>query len=317
VLRVAFTSQTLRGKLADLVSLLSGRNFKTREYLEEIARDSYEKLHTGVMKFVNQTNYNRYIMIVKSTGIINGSLIRSVNVLNFGYALYLLLRDKGYPAGDIETIVRKWIILSILTGRYSGSAESNFDYDIKRFNENDPKEYLETVEKGGLSDAFWENNLPERLNTSVSSSPYFKIFQIAQVKDEDKGFLSKNITVRALIENKGDIHHLFPKKYLQNHGYTTNQYNQIANYAITQSEVNIAISADAPNVYMAKVLKQIEDKKPVIGAITNMDELKDSLKRNCIPENFAEYDISDYMTFLEERRKLMAKKIRDYYENLS
>ena len=33
--------------------------------------------------------YKRYIMIVKSTGIIDTALVRSQNVLNFGYILYL------------------------------------------------------------------------------------------------------------------------------------------------------------------------------------------------------------------------------------
>lgn len=37
-------------------------------------------------------------------------------------------------SNQIEKIVRKWLALSILTGRYSsGSPESAFDYDIKRF----------------------------------------------------------------------------------------------------------------------------------------------------------------------------------------
>jgi len=39
LLRVAFTYKFSRGKLADLVSLLSGRNFETRTYEEDIARN--------------------------------------------------------------------------------------------------------------------------------------------------------------------------------------------------------------------------------------------------------------------------------------
>ena len=44
LLRVSFTSEFERGKLADLVSLLSGRNFETRTYEEDIARESFERL---------------------------------------------------------------------------------------------------------------------------------------------------------------------------------------------------------------------------------------------------------------------------------
>jgi hypothetical protein len=44
----------------------------------------------------------------------------------------------------------------------------------------------------------------------------------------DRGFLSKDITVRELVELKGDIHHIFPKDYLKKQGLTKGAYNQIA-----------------------------------------------------------------------------------------
>lgn len=317
ILRVAFTSQFYRGKLSDLVNLLSGRNFETRDYEEEIAEESYRKLNEGVLKFVNKTNYDRYMMILNSAGIIDSSLIRSDNALNFGYALFILLRDKGIDSNKIETIVRKWLVLSVLTGRYSGSPESMFDYDIKRFNLNDPDEYLKSVELGQLSDAYWDHILPERLNTSVSSSPYFKLYLMAQVHSHDKGFLSKDISIEALIANRGDIHHLFPKKYLQNNGHNLrNDYNQIANYVMTQSEINIRIKDDAPNVYMKKVLDQIDNQNPYIGAITTKEGLEESFKQNCIPEEFVNYTVDYYFDFLHKRRYLMAQKIKDYYFSL-
>ena len=317
ILRVAFTSQFYRGKLSDLVNLLSGRNFETRDYEEEIAEESYRKLNEGVLKFVNKTNYDRYMMILNSAGIIDSSLIRSDNALNFGYALFILLRDKGIDSNKIETIVRKWLVLSVLTGRYSGSPESMFDYDIKRFNLNDPEKYLKSVELGQLSDAYWDHILPERLNTSVSSSPYFKLYLMAQVHSHDKGFLSKDISIEALIANRGDIHHLFPKKYLQNNGHNLrNDYNQIANYVMTQSEINIRIKDDAPNVYMKKVLDQIDNQDPYIGAITTKEGLEESFKQNCIPEEFVNYTVNHYFDFLHKRRYLMAQKIKEYYFSL-
>ena len=317
ILRVAFTSQFYRGKLSDLVNLLSGRNFETRGYEEEIAEESYRKLNEGVLKFVNKTNYDRYMMILNSAGIIDSSLIRSDNALNFGYALFILLRDKGIDSNKIETIVRKWLVLSVLTGRYSGSPESMFDYDIKRFNLNDPEQYLKSVELGQLSDAYWDHILPERLNTSVSSSPYFKLYLMAQVHSHDKGFLSKDISIEALIANRGDIHHLFPKKYLQNNGHNLrNDYNQIANYVMTQSEINIRIKDDAPNVYMKKVLDQIDNQDPYIGAITTKEGLEESFKQNCIPEEFVNYTVENYFEFLQQRRYLMAQKIKEYYFSL-
>lgn len=318
LLRVAFTSKFYRGKLSDLVSLLSGRDFETREYKDEIAQKSFELLHKGVLNFVNETNFKRYIMIVKSAGIVDSSLIRSQNVLNFGYILYLTLKDKGIEANKIENIVRRWIALSILTGRYSSSPESAFDYDIKRFNESkDVDALVRNVEEGELSDAFWNNILVTKLNTSVTSSPYFNMFLIAQISSGDKGFLSKNIDIRSLIEQRGDVHHIFPKKYLQSNGVNNRgQYNQIANYVYMQSEINIKIKDKAPKVYFGELKKQCEDNSLVYGGIDNIEELKDNLAQNAIPLDVFDMDIGDYQEFLNKRRLLMADKIKRYYKSL-
>ena len=70
ILRVAFTYKFKRGKLADLVSLLSGRDFETREFKIEIEEKSFHQLHEAVLQAVNQTNYERYLMIVRSAGIV-------------------------------------------------------------------------------------------------------------------------------------------------------------------------------------------------------------------------------------------------------
>ena len=55
VLRVAFTSEFGRGKLSDLVALLSGRNFETRSFEAEIAAESFRRLGDGVAAFMNKT----------------------------------------------------------------------------------------------------------------------------------------------------------------------------------------------------------------------------------------------------------------------
>lgn len=318
VLRVAFTYKFKRGKLQDLVSLLSGRDFETREYREDIIAESYSKLYAGVRDFVNQYNYQNYIMILKSAGIIDDSLVRSQNVLNFGYILYLLLREKNISPEKIQMSVRRWVIMSILTQRYTSSPESMFDYDIRRLNDA-PNiiDYIDEEISRELSDTFWDNILVERLNTPVTSSPYWKTYIIAQIKLGDKGFLSKDIDVRTLIEERGDVHHIFPKDYLIKNGYSNKQqYNQIANLVMLQTEINIQISNKAPNEYMKSVINQCNGFENKYGAINNIEELKINMKNNCIPETFTEMDCANYNDFLKERRILMANKLKEYFKIL-
>lgn len=316
LIRVAFTSQFNRGRLSDLVSLLSGRNFDTRTYELEIAKQSFDQLKVGVFSFINQTNFKRFLMIIKSAGFISPKLIRSQNALNFAYILFLKLKDKGTTSISIESFVRRWFVYSILTGRYSGSPESVFDFDIKQIQHRSFAEYLKEKEEGELSDAFWQASLPQSLDTSVASSPYFHVFLAAQVKGNDKGFLSKDILVSDLISLRGDIHHLFPKDYLKKNGLGRDKYNQIGNYVYMQSEINIKVGNKAPQDYFGQIRTQIIENKLQITGLSTDQELLDNLQMNCIPTEIMTMQIDEYDTFLHFRRKQMSAKMRDYYFGL-
>lgn len=93
VIRVAFMYAFSRAKLADLVSLLSGRDFTTREYKEEIIEESYQKLEQGIRNFINEYNYHQFLLAIKGAGFISPKLLKSQSNLNFAYMLYLKLLD--------------------------------------------------------------------------------------------------------------------------------------------------------------------------------------------------------------------------------
>ncbi len=316
MLRVAFVSQFGRGKLQDLVALLSGRNFEARTYESSIAEESFQKLDAGLSAFMNETNFKRYIMIIRSTGFIQPDLIGSGSALNFGYILYLHMRSLGIDPNIIERTVRRWFVMSILTRRYSSNPETAFDLDIRRIHERGPVEHLEAIEQANLGDAFWEFGLVQSLDTSVASSPFFKLFLAAQIKANDKAFLSKDITVADIVLNRGDIHHIYPRNFLKKHGLPRGRYNQIANFAYTQTETNIKIRDREPAVYFGDVVAQTEGGELSYGAITDAEELKANLAMNCIPEGLNNMKLEDYDDFLSQRRALMAARLKDYYQAL-
>ena len=316
MLRVAFTSEFNRGKLQDLVALLSGRNFETKQYEDEIAKVSFARLKTGILNFMNQIFYERLTMILRSAGFISHDLIGGQNTVNFAYILYLHARAEGIPADEIEHIVRRWFVMSMLTGRYSGSPETAFDLDIRQIETSGAIAYSNAVCSAELSESFWSALLPQQMETSSGISPYWLVYQAAQVKLKDRGFLSRDITVTDLILNRADVHHIFPRAYLKELGLGRGQYNQIANYVLAQSEINIAIGAKAPKVYFGELINQCQGGKKKYGGITNKDELIKNLLEHSIPEEIFNSLAESYDSFLEARRKLMAAKIKEYYQTL-
>ena len=136
------------------------------------------------------------------------------------------------------------------------------------------------------------------------------------MKSNDKGFLSKEITVQNLIEGQRHVHHIFPRNYLQTNGLSPSRYNQIANYVVMQSEINIAIGNKPPGEYFTELWEQCSNRVPKYGGITDPGQLQTNLIAHCIPMGMEVKDIKDYNGFLQERRTLMAAKIRDYYLGL-
>ncbi len=316
MLRVAFTSEFERGKLQDLVALLSGRNFETKQFEEAIAEQSFAKLKDGIHAFINETHFKRITMILRSAGFITSDMISSQNAVNFAYVLYLRGRKEGVAAPELEQLVRRWFAMSVLRGRYSGSPESQFDFDIRQIESRGVKVVVETVISAELPESFWTGMLPQFMATSSIKSPYFLCYKAAQGKLGDRGFLSTNITVTDLLLNRSDIHHVYPRQYLKGLGFSASTYNQIANYVVAQSEINIAISAAAPETYFAALASQCKGGALKYGGISDEQSMRDNLRMNCIPESMLDGEIKDFNDFLEERRKLMALKIKNWFEGL-
>src|SRR5699024_292636 len=209
---------------------------------------------------------------------------------------------------------RRWFAMSMLTGRYSGSFETRFEADIRKIAEMGAAAVLDEIERGQLTDGFWNVELPSNMITTSTRSPYFNTFRAAQIHRNAKGFLSKHITVRQMTEEAGDIHHLVPKNYLVRSGVTDrNQYNQIANFAITETPVNIAIQDSEPGTYIDRDKQQNSSGTLSLGEIATQTELKDTFAENAVPESLSETTVDTYPRFLSERRALMSQYIRNYY----
>ena len=318
MLRVCLMHKFGRGKLGDLVSLLSGRDFETRTYKEEIADESFAKLTAGVKNFMNEYNFKNFVLAIKGCGFISEKLLNSQMTLDFAYTLYLLLSNsKDIDKIEVKRLVQKWFIMSTLTSRYIGSPESQMDKDLRSIAAKGFKEYFREVEEAELSETFWTVGLVQNLETSSINSPYFNTYIAAQVWNAEASLFSNTTKVADLISVMGDVHHIFPKKYLKQNGYENKaKYNQVANYTYLDTGVNISIGKKAPNEYFAQAKEQCIKGQCCIGTILNENDLINNLKINCIPENIYTMQAYDYETFLQERRKMMAEKIKNYYYSI-
>jgi len=306
-----------RARLAELVNLLSGRDFETREYREDVIENTYEVFKEGVLNVVKEYNFKQFMIAIHAAGFVSPKLINSNMALDFAYTIYLILQEsKEVPVEDIKRIVQKWYVLSVLTGRYSSSPETAFGKDLKRIRESSVVNVLHEIEQAELSENFWNIGLVQNLNYTSTNNPPFLVFLAAQIYFKDISFLSNNVPVQELIVNGGDVHHIFPKQYLVDHDFDKSKYNQEGNFVYLDTPINISIGKSAPHDYLNKIKERCLAGISENGLVNDIDNFYANLEMNCVPKEAIDMDFSQYHEFLEKRRIMMAAKIRRYYQNL-
>ncbi len=161
-----------------------------------------------------------------------------------------------------------------------------------------------------FTDDYFRVSLVKDLETSSTASPAWRAYLASMnVLGYPMLFsntpLSKYFTIGAHgTKSSIDIHHIFPKHYLQELGITNDRdRNQIANYAYLDYNSNIDISDNPPADYVDNYRKKLGE-----------DGYREACRQNALPENFENLE---YFDFLEKRRVLMAEMIKEAYIKLS
>lgn len=313
IIRVVGLTQFARGKLGDVVSLLSGRNFETRQDEKEIADLSFQKLEKGLYQFTNENKFKQFVQnILRGSGYDEPNMLIARNAVNYAYAMYLRLLDIGENHADANSLVRRLLAISLMTGRHSGSFETQFEQDIKRIQSaGDMAKFIATLEEQELSDVFWNSTLVDEFDKPTTNNPFWHMFIAAQNKLLKQSFLSKNNIARDLATD--DIHHIFPKNYLVKHGYDKSKYNRIANFVHLRNDINISVSDLAPREYLGDILSGGNNHH---SDIVNEAEMINNFEDNAIPKILLQAEVDDYDEFLRQRQVLMAEMVREYYKTL-
>jgi len=150
---------------------------------------------------------------------------------------------------------------------------------------------------------YWEISLPNRLDTSSSRSPVlFAYFAALNLLDAEALF--SDVRIRDLLDPETvpprsiERHHLFPKKYLASLGTRgTKQVNAIGNMAFLDWSENMAIRGAPPSDYVPAMTARMETRR-----------YEQQRRWHALPVGWEQLD---YATFVEKRRGLIARVVRE------
>lgn len=304
-----------RGRLKYGYSILRGKDLESGEISVERRNEQFEKLQKAQGEVLNLTNWHEFLKVPLSAGFLSEASISSGVGLLFAYTLYLIgLKNFSVERSELRRVCARWFYMSALTSRYTGSPESIIERDITDFrnckNGDAFLGFLNNAIDSELTEDFWNITLVNELSTSSAQSPSLFAYQAALSLLNAKALFS-NLFLRDLFnpQHKGprshvERHHLFPKNFLKNNGISAiRDTNQIANYAWIEWTDNSEISDESPEIYFPA----IENKIPI-------SEREQMYYWHALPSKWYELD---YSQFLIERRKLIAKVIRDGFKKLS
>ena len=302
-----------RGRMADTYALLRGRDFTTREYTEELQGQRFQELERYTADGLDNTTWLSYINLLQSIGFKHKSLITSRTNLFYSYAFYLIGKHRyGIEFHQLEKITSRWFVMSALKARYSGSSESVFEGDLALIRPaKTGEDFVRSLDNqigSEITNDFWDISMPNTLVSSSSKNPQWLVFIAAQLRNNVELLFSSRKLSDAfdptVIPKKSqvDIHHIFPKNYLNSIGVNERTYqNQVANYLHLDFRSNIQISDTPPSDYFRKY------KNHIIG------DVESSLASHALPLNFFDMDYEDYLL---ARRHLMSQYVRAYFESI-
>lgn len=310
VLKVVLISYFGKTRIGDLVHLLSGKDgekkiFSKKEISKKVSEEAFEKLGAGVKAFVCEENFQGFQKALKKAGYSCSRLLYSQSVLNYCYAMYLLMYRQGIGEKERESLLSKWITMAMITGHYQSGGESTVQKDYANAQEEGFASYLAQIEELKLTDEFYNNILPEKFTSTTARTAPFLAYVATQCARGVHSLYS-DVTIEELYKNKTESYQILPKAYLAKCGYKTREiYGQVANLTYISKETKDIIRKKSPVDYKVDLEKAI-----------GIEKIRTSLKENGLAETIFTANETDVIQILADRRRQMASEIRDFYKTL-
>ena len=310
VLKVVLIAGFGKSKIGDLVNLLSGKTkdktFARGEVSQKVAKEAFETLGRGVRAFVSEENYKGFLKALRRAGYTSERLLYSQAVLNYCYAMYLLMDMEGLPSDKKESLMGRWMTMCLITGHYQSAPDTVVMKDYKEIREAGMESYLRQIEELRLGEEFFASVLPEKFTSTTARTAPYLAYLAAQTASGTLSLYSGENTVGGLYAAKAEAYQILPKAYLEKCGFKTREtYGQVANLTYISKEVKAIVRRKSPADYREELEKQL-----------SAEEIQASLAANDIPENIFDADAGSVPEILAERRRKMARKIQNHYYSL-
>ncbi|MEE1228813.1 MAG: DUF262 domain-containing protein [Lachnospiraceae bacterium] len=307
ILKVVMIASFGRSKVGELVQLLSGREKGSIAVSEKLSRQAFEKLGQGVLAFIQKEHFLGFVKAVKKAGFTDSRLIYSHSLLNYSYAVYLIMAKEGIGEGERAQLIARFLYMALLTGHYLRGVDSTIARDCQGMSQMGVRGYLESLERENMGEGFFAKELPEKFRTTtVRTAPFLAFLAMLQAKDAPSLY-DRTQKTGDLYANRAESYPILAKSYLTKLGSKEREVNsQVANILYLSKVSRSIVGRKAPKDYEAALCDKV-----------SQEDITETMKANAVPEDLFLVDSKDSaLEFLEKRRMSMAKQLREFYLGL-
>ena len=216
---------------------------------------------------------------------------------------FLVNNGGDFPSDEAKAQLLYWYISASIWGRYTGTTETNIDQDLRAVGLEKPSENPIEALLQNLIQAQGNRTVePESFDFNRTTARFYPLLHIMSrvggARDWGTGKVLPDHEPGP--DTALELHHIFPKSYLGEHGFSTNDANNFGNLAFQTRDTNRGIGNRPPSDYMPEVVAH----QP--GA----------LESQWVPTAPALWKVEKYREFLAERRRLLAEAANAFMESL-
>ena len=315
IIRVVMAYAFDRARLQYGYKLLRGADFDKKGVVNiELRNERFDTLKAKLVDVLDVHTWHEFLKSILNAGYLSSDLILSETALFYSYAFYLIAKNR-FNASYNENmhLTSLWFFFTSLVSMYAGSFESVMEQHLNVIKEckdlNDYKTFIKDRVSSRLTNDYFDITLVGSEGLAVSGrgnnawNAYVASLNILNAKIL---FSKSNLLLSKFFEpgidgnrNSLEKHHLFPKAYLKSLDYKDSMINQMANYAFIDWKDNMEILDESPAIYY-----------PIICEGKTEEDIIKMEEDNALPHGWQNMQ---YEEFLIERRKLMAKRIKEAF----
>ena len=258
-----------------------------RKRLNEL---SARKIEDYLEKFRKSLEYTIKEVLILELNIKKPEFLKSEYAI-VPITYYAYIKNNALTPSEVKSVAR-WLILASFNRRYTGRLESDLFEDIRALaTSKDINTLVKNLQTTQVQKEWLDKPMDKEHLTMLS------------ILLRDSYDLMKGVTVKLKNVDSENIHihHIFPKKQIEMYykEYIEDieaAYDHMANITLISDKANESIKDKRPDEYLSEIDPEI-------------------LKSHMIPLNEELWKLENYPKFLEERKKLIMKRVSELFKS--